>query len=47
MSKTAEYSREDKELVDRVLRNKDFYDMLGVTKDVDDSGLKKAYRKLA
>lgn len=47
MSKTAEYSREDKELVDRVLRNKDFYDMLGVTKEVDDSGLKKAYRKLA
>jgi len=43
----AEYSPEDKALVDRVLREKDFYNILGVTKETNEDTLKKAYRKLS
>ena len=47
MKNAPAYSNEDRELVNKVLRCKDFYEILGVAKDTDDTGLKKAYRKLA
>jgi len=31
----------------RILRQHDYYDILGVPRDVDEAGLKRQYRKLA
>ena len=33
--------------IEQYLRKKDFYDILGVTKDSSETEIKKAYRKLA
>ncbi|PNW79463.1 hypothetical protein CHLRE_09g416100v5 [Chlamydomonas reinhardtii] len=38
---------EQKALVAEVLKAKDFYEVLGITKDATDDDIKKAYRKLA
>ncbi|KAF4533210.1 hypothetical protein B566_EDAN011855 [Ephemera danica] len=42
-----EYTKEQMEAVQRIKRCKDYYDILGVTKEATDSDLKKAYKKLA
>ena len=34
-------------LANRVRKSKDYYELLGVTKDATDSDLKKSYRKMA
>ena len=41
------YTSEDSSLVQKILREKDFYKLLGVTKDSEESELKKSYRKIA
>jgi len=44
---TSEYTSEQAEAVKRVRKSKDYYELLGVTKDATDSDLKKSYRKMA
>ncbi|RWS25783.1 dnaJ subfamily B member 12-like protein [Leptotrombidium deliense] len=47
-SKTsAEYSQDQVEAVKKIKKCKDYYEILGVTKEATDSDLKKQYRKLA
>jgi len=42
-----EYDQEQIEAVKKIKRCKDYYEILGITKEATDSDLKKAYRKLA
>jgi curved DNA-binding protein CbpA len=42
-----EYTGEQAQEVQRVLRTKDYYQILGIAKDADENAVKKAYRKLA
>ncbi|KAG7175150.1 DnaJ subfamily B member 12-like, partial [Homarus americanus] len=42
-----EFTKEQVDAVKRIMRCKDYYEILGVTKEATDSDLKKTYRKLA
>ena len=42
-----DYTQEDVQMANKILRTKDFYDMLGVGKSFEDGDLKRSYRKLA
>jgi len=41
------YNSEQMQLVQRILRTKDYYDMLGLSRDANEDAVKKTYKKLA
>lgn len=45
--KTIDYTQEQVEAVNKIKKCKDYYEILGVSKDSTDSDIKKAYKKLA
>lgn len=45
--KPPEYTPEQLEAVKKINKCKDFYEILGITKDATDSDIKKSYKKLA
>lgn len=42
-----EYTKEQNECVKRIRKCKDYYEILGITKEATDSDIKKSYKKLA
>lgn len=44
---STDYTKEQKELCERILRCKDYYEVLRVSKEATDSEIKRSYKKLA
>lgn len=44
---SGEYTKEQHEMCDRILRCKDYYEVLRVSKDANDTDIKRSYKKLA
>lgn len=42
-----DYTKEQKEMCERILRCKDYYEVLSVSKEATDSEIKRSYKKLA
>lgn len=43
----SDYTKEQKELCERILRCKDYYEVLSISKEATDSEIKRSYKKLA
>lgn len=43
----ADYTKEQKEMCERILRCKDYYEVLHISKEATDSEIKRSYKKLA
>lgn len=44
---SGDYTKEQKEMCERILRCKDYYEVLSVSKEATDSEIKRSYKKLA
>lgn len=44
---SADYTKEQKEMCERILRCKDYYEVLRISKDATDTEIKRSYKKLA